>query len=170
MPKHLYTIPTGTSLPVATDLPQGYPYLLETGTGLTLSRALYQLQGTAFVRVVPPDVDLQRFDLQTLLAGDAVVKNNALPPGLYVPAAVHLVGLVAALGTAPVGADLVFTVTNAGTMLASVTIAAGSTAAAVQLNIAVDAGSYLQLNVTAIGSTTPGADLSVALQGSYDAA
>lgn len=169
MPKHLYTIPTGAVLPVVTDLPQGYPYLLETGAGNTLARTLYQLQGATFVTVVPADVDLpQRFDLQTLLAGDAVVKNNALPPGLYVPAAVSLVGLVAMVGTAPVGADLVFTVTNAGAALATVTIAAGSTAATqVLANLAVAAGSYLQLNVTGIGSTTPGADLSVALQGSY---
>lgn len=51
MPKHLYTIPSGTALPTdITGLPEGSPFLLLTGDE-TVAGHLYVLQGVAFVEV-----------------------------------------------------------------------------------------------------------------------
>src|SRR5438445_519680 len=45
MPKHLTTLPHGTALPNPATVPDGYPFLLESGSGPSLKRMLYQNQG-----------------------------------------------------------------------------------------------------------------------------
>lgn len=50
MPKHLYTIPSGTTLPAVTGLPEGSPFLLLTSDE-TVPGTLHVLQGSAFVEV-----------------------------------------------------------------------------------------------------------------------
>lgn len=104
-------------------------------------------------------------DQQVLLAGPAVVSDNALPPGLYVPRPTTFTNLIGRLGTAPTGGPLTVLVTLGGTAIYTLTFSAGSTTAASALTAVVPAGSYLQFNVTAIGATTPGSDLSLALLG-----
>ena len=47
--KHLYTLPVVAVLPDPTTVPEGYPVLLEVGTGAAAKRSLFQRQGAAFV-------------------------------------------------------------------------------------------------------------------------
>lgn len=107
-------------------------------------------------------------DLQMLLAGPAVVGTNAMPPGLYVARATTFTQIVGQLGTAPTGSSLVATLTQAGstTVLATLTFPAGSASISSTVNLSVPGNSYLQLNVTSVGSTVAGSDLSVSLLGS----
>ena len=68
--------------------------------------------------------------------------------------------------SAPVGADLVFTIYAGATVWLSLTIPAGSTSvAATQAQIdgaaTIPANANVRLAITAVGTTFPGADLSV---------
>lgn len=51
MPKHLYTLPAGTVLPDPAGSPEGYPFLLESGAGATLTQELYAIKAGAYAKL-----------------------------------------------------------------------------------------------------------------------
>lgn len=109
---------------------------------------------------------LTTVDLQVLLSGPAAVKANVLPPGLYVARDTTFASVIGKLGTAPVGSPLSLNVLLGTTVLANLSFPDGTATASGNITAAVPGGSYLTFDVTAIGSGTAGADLSLALLGS----
>ena len=82
------------------------------------------------------------------------------------PEAVSLESVAAAVGTAPTGADMTFTVRlePAGTVITTGTIAATekvATFSAFDAGVAVATGSWLEVRVTQVGSTVAGSELVV---------
>lgn len=96
--------------------------------------------------------------------GDLIVTVGA---GLWVPPVdITILGLSAAVGTAPTGSAINLALeTTAGTDYATTSIAAGTTyigEGSETINTsAVVAETALRINITQVGSTTPGSDLSV---------
>ena len=86
----------------------------------------------------------------------------------------RLIGIAASLTTAPVGSAAVVDVsvsTNGGTTYTSVTggsgltIPAGQTGAAMNVDVQVPAGSLLSVSILQIGSSTAGAGLTMSFTG-----
>ena len=78
------------------------------------------------------------------------------------PAISIIKGISAAIDTAPVGAAINFNIARNGIVVSSHSIAAGSNALAdTPVSISVAAGDYITVNVTQVGSTTNGSDLSI---------
>lgn len=78
----------------------------------------------------------------------------------------RIVGVTAAVGTAPVGSALTLDVKTGATVKAAVSIAAGAVSAAGTVVAAQDKfaqGAVVEVDVTAIGSGTAGANLTVTL-------
>lgn len=67
----------------------------------------------------------------------------------------------AAVGTAPAGSGLVVDLLRNGTSLATVTVPDGSTTATATPAATIAAGDYLTVDITQIGATVPGSDLTV---------
>lgn len=84
------------------------------------------------------------------------------------PQAMTAVKMWAKCKTAPTGADLIVRVYNVtdGAIVATCTIAAGATTGnnASMTTAAITAGDVLRVDVTQVGSTVPGADISVILE------
>lgn len=101
------------------------------------------------------------------IAGTPSVAND-LGWNPVAPQAMTAVKIWAKCKTAPTGADLIARVYNVtdGTVVATVTIAAGATTGnnASMTTAAITAGDVLRVDVTQIGSTVPGADISVILE------
>ncbi len=96
-------------------------------------------------------------------SGNAAVVGGAVR--WYNPraGATNLFSARASVNTAPTGASLVVDlVKNGATTIATLTIAAGAYTSGLQtLEAALADGDYLTVNITQVGSTTPGADLTV---------
>lgn len=107
------------------------------------------------------------FQLELLLrAGTASVADNVLPPGVRIGYALTLTDFYLRAGTAPTGSALTVEVNLNGVLVATVTIAAGATSGSLLGQaIAVAAGDVLTFDITAVGSTTPGADLALSIVG-----
>jgi len=69
----------------------------------------------------------------------------------------------ASVGTPATGSGITVQVNVNGTLAGTVTIPAGAYTAITTLSKTVIAGDYATVSVTAVGSTTPGADLTVSL-------
>jgi hypothetical protein len=85
---------------------------------------------------------------------------------MRMPFAGRLVGVTAAVGTAPVGSALTLDVKTGATVKAAVSIAAAAVSAAGTLVAAQDMfaqGDVVEVDVTAIGSGTAGSNLTVTL-------
>jgi hypothetical protein len=72
-----------------------------------------------------------------------------------------LVSIRAQVGTAPTGANIVLSIRLNGTSIGTVTITAGATEGTLTLSQALTAGQSLTVNITQVGSTVAGADLTV---------
>jgi len=83
-------------------------------------------------------------------------------PALWLYAAVTPVAIAAYVKTAPTGAGISVTIYAGAAAWATLTIAAGATQSApITLPGALAAGVQIRLAITAVGTTIPGADLSV---------
>lgn len=82
---------------------------------------------------------------------------------LYVERSGTVSNIRASVGTAPVGSAVVVDVLKNGSEVAILTIAAGSYTTVYTTPIAVSSGDYFTVNISSVGSTTPGADLTVAV-------
>jgi hypothetical protein len=96
---------------------------------------------------------------------DLIVENNVgVNPVVLVNTgftAIH-----AYIKTAPTGTGVIATITTTGMVLvASIVIPAGNNSATAVVSASVAAGTYLQLNVTQIGSVIAGSKLTVTLSG-----
>lgn len=67
------------------------------------------------------------------------------------------------VGTPPVGSAVVVNVLKNNVQIASLSIPSGSYTSVSTATVAVDAGDYFTVNIASVGSTTPGADLTVAI-------
>lgn len=67
------------------------------------------------------------------------------------------------VGTPPVGSSIVVDILKNSVEVASLSIASGSYTSVSTASVAVDAGDYFTVNIASVGSTTPGADLTVAI-------
>jgi hypothetical protein len=100
-------------------------------------------------------------------AGSLIVATGA--GRFYVPRAREIIGVVAAVGTAPTGSTILVDVNKNGTTIfttqgARPSIAIGATkvaSAAVPAVTTVVAGDLLSVDIDQVGSTIPGADLTV---------
>lgn len=102
-----------------------------------------------------------------IVSGAASVDTDVLPPGQRIPYATTLNSVYARCGTAPTGSALTVAVKRNGTQITTVSIAAGATSGSTTgLAIALAAGDVISYGITAIGSSTAGADIAVQLVGS----
>jgi hypothetical protein len=99
--------------------------------------------------------------------GTLGIRSSAAPLVVLFAGATATV-FAAVVKTAPVGADLVCVVNVDGTAVATLTISDGTTSTALTVSTAIAAGNgtgvdpgLVTLDITAVGSTFPGADLSV---------
>ncbi len=113
---------------------------------------------------------LEPIYLQAQLAtGNVATGTNVLKPGLRVPAASTLAELVLRAETAPVGAPITVAVerfnngVSAG-VIGTVSIPTGeNVGSTVGLTSGCAKGDILKFNITSVGSTTAGADLTISL-------
>jgi hypothetical protein len=115
-----------------------------------------------------------RFGLRTYLGSELLIQVDgtlgieASPaPPLVVPAAASCRDISARVNVAPTGADLVVTVLRNGQAYATVTIPAGATVSNFVSGASLSpllGGDILNVDVTAVGTTYPGADLSVVVR------
>lgn len=97
--------------------------------------------------------------------GTAAVATNTMPPGLRVPIDCTLANAYIWVGTAPTGSALTVLVRRAGSTIATLTVAAGSTTgSATGLSVALTKGDLITFDVSAVGSTVAGADVAVELE------
>ena len=104
---------------------------------------------------------LGHFAASWYLSGTLATGNN-LSSEYRVPADGVLERFDCRVKTAPTGADLKARLRLAGTAIATVVIAAGTTTGGVPVNQAVSAGDVLTIDVTQVGATVAGANLSAA--------
>lgn len=69
----------------------------------------------------------------------------------------------ASVGTAPVGSAIGVTVLKNGSSFATLSIAQNTNTIVATSGASVTSGDYFTVNITSVGSTTPGADLTVAI-------
>lgn len=69
----------------------------------------------------------------------------------------------ASVGTAPTGSSIVVDLMKNGSEVASLAIPNGGYTVASTSTFTVDAGDYFTVNISSVGSTNPGADLTVAI-------
>lgn len=81
----------------------------------------------------------------------------------YFEATRIITNIRASVGTAPTGSPLVVAVLLNGTSIGTVSIAAGSYTATTTLSQVVNLNDYVTVNVTSVGSTIAGSDLTVTL-------
>ena len=96
--------------------------------------------------------------------GPRVGGDQRPSPGLRVPQAHTLTTIYGTVGTAPTGSSLVVVVKKGATTLGTLTFAAAATTASVTgLSAALVAGDLITFDVSSVGSTLPGSDVSVQL-------
>lgn len=101
-------------------------------------------------------------DIRFLIQGNAMVANKVAQ--VLVGTAITYTTLRAYADTAPAGAALNIRINKNGTSAATLSIPAGSNSASTAVSIAVTSGDRISLDITQVGSTTPGGnDLLVTL-------
>lgn len=109
---------------------------------------------------------------QSASAGDQYVQLNQagtlqLTTGTArwtAPKNINITNIVSIVGTAPTGSALITTVNKNGTTIDTQTIAAGTTSDTNSgLSLSVNQNDYLTVDVTQIGSTVAGSDLSIVI-------
>lgn len=95
--------------------------------------------------------------------GTLAIGSNLGQVPAFVPAAKTFTQAVAMVTTAPTGAALILTVTSGASTLFTLTIPAGSTAVTVNAGVGVAAATPIEVNILQVGSTFPGANLTVVL-------
>lgn len=148
---------TGTRITVVDGSSSG-------GTAATFDNVSALSSGTLAWQYVEP-VYLQA----QLATGDVATGTHVLKPGLRVPVACQLREVVLRCETAPVGASITVQVErfNNGVsqgIIATASIPTGENVGSV-VGLSADCakGDILKFNITSVGSTTAGADLSVSL-------
>jgi hypothetical protein len=94
--------------------------------------------------------------------GDIEVLSGTL--FLYLDGAYTVVTARAYLTTAPVGADAIVVLNKNGSAANTITIADGDNTAVDTTATTFDPGDLITVDITQVGSTTPGADLTVLLR------
>lgn len=105
--------------------------------------------------------------LEGIIQGTASVGNNKIPPGLRVPHATTVREIAVEVGTAPVGGPLTVEVRRKSDngLLGTVSVADGGTSALLgAVDLPIPEHDRVIFNITAVGPTTAGADVAVALE------
>jgi hypothetical protein len=95
--------------------------------------------------------------------GTLAIGSNMGQVPAFVPAAKTFSMATALVTTAPTGASIILTVTSGSSTLFTLTIPAGATQASANAAAGVAAATAIQVNITQVGSTFPGANLTVVL-------
>ncbi|HEY6345663.1 MAG TPA: hypothetical protein VIY49_29540 [Bryobacteraceae bacterium] len=95
--------------------------------------------------------------------GTLAIGSNLGQVPAFVPSAKTFTQAVAMVTTAPTGAAIILTVTSGAYALFTVTIPAGSTQGSATAAAGVLASTPIEVNITQVGSTFPGANLTVVL-------
>jgi hypothetical protein len=95
--------------------------------------------------------------------GTLAIGSNLGQVPAFVPSAKTFTQAVAMVTSAPTGADLILTVTSGAYALFTVTIPAGSTQGSSTAAAGVLASTPIEVNIIQVGSTFPGANLTVVL-------
>jgi hypothetical protein len=95
--------------------------------------------------------------------GTLAIGSNLGQVPAFVPSAKTFTQVVAMVTTAPTGAAIILTVTSGASTLFTVTISAGSTQGSATAAAGVSASTPIEVNITQVGSTFPGANLTVVL-------
>lgn len=103
----------------------------------------------------------EKSDQILLTKGGLFVQNNILPPGMVYIRGASLTRVDLVIGTPATGSGVTVTMTQGATTLATITLAANQMSATLTLATpaTIAAMDPVQFNITAVGSTTTGADL-----------
>lgn len=139
----------------------------EGGTPLSATRLNHMESGIEDADTRITGVESRSAQVEAIIkSGAAAVATNVLPPGLRTPQAMLVTEAHVRLGTAPAGSGLTVGFNRNGTQFATVTVPAASTSAsATGLTTQFAAGDVLTWDITAVGSTTAGADVAAAVVG-----
>lgn len=121
--------------------------------------------GSAYAPAVAAAASAPPYIERFAMAGVLAVKASATRAYNVSGAARTITRLHAAVGTAPAGSALTAALKVDGTQVGTVNIAAGASTGSTTLSANWPADSYLTVDVTAVGSTTAGADLVVSVRG-----
>ncbi len=102
-------------------------------------------------------------DMKISIPGTLAIGSNLGPAAFYTSAVSLQNGVTCMVKQAPVGADLVIQIYAGSTLLFTVTITAGSTTGSATGTPAIGAETPVIINITAVGTTFPGSDLTLAL-------
>jgi hypothetical protein len=102
-------------------------------------------------------------EMKISIPGTLAIGSNLGPAAFYTSTVALQNGVTCMVKQAPVGADLVIQVYAGTTLLFTVTIAAGSTVGSATGTPAIGPETPVIINLTAVGTTFPGSDLTVAL-------
>jgi hypothetical protein len=102
-------------------------------------------------------------EMKISIPGTLAIGSNLGPAAFYTSTVSLQNGVTCMVKQAPVGADLVIQVYAGTTLLFTVTIAAGSTVGSAPGTSAIGPETPVIINLTAVGTTFPGSDLTVAL-------
>ena len=102
-------------------------------------------------------------EMKISIPGTLAIGSNLGPAAFYTSTVSLQNGVTCMVKQAPVGADLVIQVYAGTTLLFTVTIAAGSTVGSATGTPAIGPETPIIINLTAVGTTFPGSDLTVAL-------
>jgi hypothetical protein len=97
------------------------------------------------------------------IPGTLAIGSNLGPAAFYTSAVSLQNGVTCMVKQAPVGADLVIQIYAGSTLLFTVTITAGSTTGSATGTPGIGAETPVIINITAVGTTFPGSDLTLAL-------
>jgi hypothetical protein len=102
-------------------------------------------------------------EMKISIPGTLAIGSNLGPAAFYTSTVALQNGVTCMVKQTPVGADLVIQVYAGTTLLFTVTIAAGSTVGSATGTPAIGPETPVIINLTAVGTTFPGSDLTVAL-------
>jgi hypothetical protein len=102
-------------------------------------------------------------EMKISIPGTLAIGSNLGPAAFYTSTVVLQNGVTCMVKQAPVGADLVIQVYAGTTLLFTVTITPGSTVGSATGTPAIGPETPVIINLTAVGTTFPGSDLTVAL-------
>jgi hypothetical protein len=148
--------------PAPIQSPMHTGHSVEQASGTQQDRGLATMPWISWFRQVDAFV-ASLAGLTISVFGTLAIGSNLGQVPAFVPSAKTFTQAVAMVTTAPTGAAIILTVTSGISTLFTVTIAAGSTQGSATAAAGVLAATPIEVNITQVGSTFPGANLTVVL-------
>ena len=125
------------------------------------SAATTGLIDSDYIQARQASADISGVTYTVALRQDGTLVTTTGTAKWYAPAAINVSEIKARVGTAPSGSDITVRVNKSGDSNSTISIAAGSTYSTITPTLVMSDSDYITIDVTAVGSSTAGADLYV---------